>query len=49
MEYANVEINLFCQKFIDYYGSATSLFSMATADVIRVEQMSDIEVIQIIW
>ena len=48
MEYANVEMNLFRQKIIDYYGSATELFPMATAEVIRVEQMSDIEVIQII-
>ncbi len=48
MEYANVEMNLFRQKIIDYYGSAISLFSMPPADVIRVEQMSDIEVIQII-
>jgi hypothetical protein len=46
MEYTDKEIDLIRQKLIDYYGSATVLFPMATAGVIRVEQMSDDEILK---
>lgn len=33
------------EKLIDYYGSATAVSPMAAADLIRVETMSDEEII----
>lgn len=46
MEYTEREIKQIREKLIDYYGSATPFFPIATADVIRVEQMSDEKVIE---
>ena len=46
MEYTRMEIEKLRKKLLDYYGSATPFFPMATADVIRVEQMSDEKVIE---
>ena len=34
------------EKLIDYYGSATPFFPVAYADVVRIEQMSDDEIIE---
>lgn len=46
MEYTEREIKQIREKLIDYYGSATPFFPIATADVIRIEQMTDEEVIK---
>lgn len=46
MEYTEREIKQIRERLIDYYGSATPFFSIASADVIRVEQMSDEKVIE---
>ena len=46
MDYTDSEINRIREKLIDYYGSATPFFPMASADVIRVEQMRDDEIIE---
>lgn len=46
MEYTEREIKRIREKLIDYYGSATPFFSIASADVIRIEQMTDDEVIE---
>ena len=45
MDYADREINWIREKLIDYYGSATPFFPIANADVVRVEQMTDEEII----
>jgi hypothetical protein len=34
------------EKLIDYYGSATPFFAVAHADVVRIEHMSDDEIIE---
>ena len=41
-----MEIEKLRKKLLDYYGSATPFFPMATADVVRFEQMSDNEVVE---
>ena len=41
-----MEIEKLRKKLLDYYGSATPFLPMATADVVRVEQMSDNEVVE---
>lgn len=46
MEYMSNEIENLRKKLIDYYGSATPFFPIATADVIRIEQMTDKEIIE---
>lgn len=45
-EYTPQEIKELREKLIDYYGSATPLFGMAMADVIKVENMDDEEVVK---
>ena len=45
MDYTDREINRIREKLIDYYGSATPFISMANADVIRIERLSDEEVL----
>ena len=45
MEYTKKEIEILRKKLIGYYGSAAPFFGAAMADVIRVEQMSDVEVV----
>ena len=46
MEYTEREIKRIREKLIDYHGSAAPFFPIASADVIRVEQMSDEKVIE---
>ena len=46
MEYTEREIKRIREKLIDYYGSATPFFPIATADVIRIEQMTDEEIVK---
>ena len=46
MIYTEREIKRIREKLIDYYGSAAPFFPIASADVIRVEQMSDEKVIE---
>ena len=46
MDYTDSEINRIREKLIDYYGSATPFFPMASADVICVEQMRDDEIVK---
>lgn len=46
MEYTDLEIKRLRKKLIDYYGSATPFYPMATADVIRIEQMTDKEIVK---
>ena len=46
MDYTERDIKRLREKIIDYYGSATSFFPMATADVIRIEQMTDEEIVK---
>lgn len=46
MEYTEREVKQIRERLIDYYGSAIPFFSIASADVIRVEQMSDEKVIE---
>ena len=46
MDYTEREIKQIREKLIDYYGSATQFFPMANADIIRIERMSDEEIIK---
>lgn len=46
MDYTQRKIKRIREKLIDYYGSATPFFPMATADVIRIEQMTDEEIVK---
>ena len=46
MTQQSLEIELLREKLLDYYGSAMHIFPMAIADVARVEQMSDEEIIE---
>ena len=46
MGYTEREIDMLRQKLIDYYSSASPFFGVAMADVIRVEQMSDSEIVE---
>ena len=46
MEYTEREIKQIRERLIDYYGSATPFFPMATADVIRIERMTDDEIVK---
>ena len=46
MEYTSNEIETLREKLIDYYGSATPFFQIATADVVCIEQMSDDKIIE---
>ena len=46
MDYTEREINRIREKLSDYYGSATPFFPMATADVVRIERMTENEVIE---
>lgn len=41
-----IDIKKLRKKLLDYYGSAMPFFPVATAEVIRVEQMSDEEIIE---
>lgn len=45
-DYTPQEIKKIRQKVIDYYGSATPFFASATADLVRVESMSDDEIVE---
>lgn len=45
-EYTEKEIKELREKLIDYYGSASPFFGMAMADVIRVENMDNEEIIE---
>lgn len=46
MDYTERDIKRLRKKLIDYYGSAMPFFPIATADVIRIEQMTDEEIIK---
>ena len=46
MDYTDREINRIREKLIDYYGSATPFFSIASADIICVEQMRNEEIVK---
>ena len=46
MDYTEREIERLREQLIDYYGSAAPFFPIASADVIRVEQMTDEEIIE---
>ena len=45
-DYTSQEIKQLRKKILDYYGSASPFFPLATADVARVENMSDDEIIR---
>lgn len=45
-EYTPQEIKKIREKVIDYYGSASPFFGAAMADVIKVENMDDEEIIE---
>ena len=42
----NNDVDHLRKKLIDYYGSATPFFPVAHAAVVRIEQMSDNEIIE---
>lgn len=42
----NNGVNYLREKLIDYYGSVTPFFSVANAEVVRIEHMSDDEIIE---
>ena len=42
----NNDVDYLREILIDYYGSATPFFPVADADVVRIEQMSDDEIIE---
>ena len=46
MDYTEIDIKRLRKKLLDYYGSATPFFPMATADVIRIERMTDDEIVK---
>ena len=45
-EYSSYEIEKLRKKLIDYFGSATPFFAAAMADVAKVEDMDDDEIIE---
>ena len=46
MDYTERDIKRLREKLIDYYGSAMPFVPMATADVIRIERMTDDEIVK---
>ena len=42
----NNDIDKLKEKLIDYYGTASSLFLAANVEIIRIEQMSDAEILK---
>lgn len=45
-QYSSYEIEKLRKKLLDYYGSATPFFAAAMADVAKVEDMDDDEIIE---
>ena len=45
-DYTPQEIKRIRQKVIDYYGSASPFFTLAMADLARVESMDDDEIVE---